>query len=286
MRRLFGRVSCASIRRRPRAGIASVLVGLTLAADAHAFVPQVDWDPDEVPQLPAFDDGGRANALRAEAYRALRQNDWRRAMSIGREWVRLDPEDDFPWVLQAWAHAENNDYPNVVAAYNRAIDINPQQRYPVWRSLGVAYTVLHRYDYAVTAYARATEIDPSEPRAWNDLCEAQLRNDNPAAALGSAQQALLREADYAEAWSCRGQALMREKRLDEALSAFRRAIDGKTLDPRTDRANFWASLGWVYHQLNRADGVQEAVEGIHRWNADAAARFREQFMAGREDVRR
>ena len=187
-------------------------------------------------------------------------------------------------MLQAWSHAERNDYVSVVAAYNRAIDINPRQRLPVWRSLGVAYTVLKRYDYAVTAYARAAEIDPAEPHTWFDLCEAHLRNGETAQAIHAARQAIQRESDYAEAWACRGHALAREERLEDALTAFRRAIDGKTLEPRTDRAAFWASLGWVYHRLNRADGVQEAVEGISRWSADAAERFREKYMAGREDV--
>lgn len=272
------------LARPLRAALGACCLGWTLAAGA--YTPQVDWDPTEDLRLPEFAEFDRPEVLRDDAYRALRADDWRRALVIARAWVRVDPDNDFPWVLMAWAYAESDDYAGVVEAYNRAIDIKPEQRYPVWRSLGVAYTMLKRYDHAVSAFARATEVDAAEPRAWFDLCEAHLRAGEANKALQAAQQAIRREPEYAEAWSCRGQALIRETRLEEALTAFRRAIDGKTLEPRTDRASFWTSLGWVYHQLKREDGVQEAFEGISRWNASAAQRFREQMMAGHENAKR
>ncbi len=281
MRRRFGRTGFA---RHLRAALGAACLGWALAAGAYS--PQVDWDPTEDLRLPEFAEFDRPAVLRAEAYRALRADDWRQALVIARAWVRVDPDDDFPWVLMAWAYAEIDDYAGVVEAYNRAIDIQPRQRYPVWRSLGVAYTMLERFDHAVSAFARAAEVDAAEPRAWFDLCEAHLRNGDGDKALQAAQQAIRREPDYAEAWSCRGQALVFEARLEEALTAFRRAIDGKTLEPSTDRVTFWRSLGWVYHQLKRAEGVQEAFEGISRWNASAAQRFREQMMAGHENAKR
>ncbi|MBK8335861.1 MAG: tetratricopeptide repeat protein [Sterolibacteriaceae bacterium] len=287
MGRPSGGAGCV-MRRRAR--IWSVGLGLWCAAivagPASAYSPWVDYDLTVEPLIRPVADTDRVSALRAQAYAALRADDWRHGMRVSREWANLDPEDDTPWVLLAWAHAERGDFVSVVAAYNRAIDINPRQRPPVWRSLAVAYTTLQRHDYAVSAYARAAEINPSEPNTWFDLCEAHLRNAEPAQAIRAAQQAIQREADYAEAWACRGSALVREQRLEDALIAFRRAIDGKTMEPRTDRAAFWRSLGWVYHQLDRADGVQEAVEGISRWSTDAAERFREQVMAGRDDPRR
>lgn len=284
MGRVFGGAWCV-MRRRARAWSAGLglLSAAVVSGPASAYSPWVDYDLSVEPLLRPVTDTDRVPSLRAQAYAALRADDWRRAMTISRDWANLDPDDDTPWVLQAWAHAERGDFVNVVAAYNRAIDINPRQRPPVWRSLAVAYTTLDRHDYAVSAYARAAEVDPSEPRTWYDLCEAHLRNAEPAQAIRAAQQAIQREADYAEAWACRGSALVHEQRLEDAVIAFRRAIDGKTMESRTDRAAFWRSLGWVYHQLNRADGVQEAVEGVNRWSADAAERFREQIMAGRAE---
>lgn len=280
MRCSFGRGPCVVAPQMPcRPARLAIACVLAFAGTASAYSPDADRTRHGAAVMPTFAEVDRLHALRAEAYSALRADDWRLAMKISREWASIDPDDDTPWVLQAWTHAERSDFVGVVAAYNRAIDINPRQRHPVWRSLGVAYTALERYDYAVTAYARATEIDSAEPRTWFDLCEAHLRNAEPAQAIRAAQQAIERESDYAEAWACRGNALVREARLEDAVTAFRRAIDGKTLDPRTDRAAFWASLGWVYHQLNRADGVQEAVEGISRWSAEAAERFRENLVA-------
>lgn len=256
----------------------------TVVGSAWAYAPAPEFNPLAEPAMPEFAELDRAHVLRVEAYGALRADDWRRAMKASREWASIEPGDDIPWVLLAWAHAERNDFVSVVAAYNRAIDINPRQRPPIWRSLAIAYTTLKRFDHAVSAYARAAEVDPAEPKAWYELCEAYLRNDAPAQAIGAAQRAIERERDYAEAWACRGNALVQEARLEEALAAFRKAIEGKTLEPLTDRIALWTSLGWVYHQLNRPDGVREAAEGINRWSADAAVRFREKFMAGDEQA--
>lgn len=283
MGRWFGGVSCVMPRRaRPWAARFGLCAASALVGSAWAYPTKFDPSPKTDPQIPVFEAADPAYRLRAEAYRALRADDWRRAMKVSREWASVDPDDDTPWVLLAWSHAERNDYVNVVAAYNRAIDINPRQRHPVWRSLGVAYTTLKHYDHAVSAYARAAELDPAEPQTWFDLCEAHLRNSEPAPAIRAAQRAIERVGDYAEAWACHGNALVQTGRLEDALAAFRKAIDGKTMDARTDRVAFWASLGWVYHQLNRPDGVREAVEGINRWNTDAADRFREKYMAGDE----
>lgn len=256
---------------------AAALIGaLVVSGPAMAGLP-VAKPELQLPQGAVFD---RAGELRQEAWAALRNDDWRRAKAIAREWSAIDPANDFPWVLRAWAEAERNDYLAVVQAYNRAIDLNPDQRNAVWRSLGVAYTALGRHDYAVDVYRRAAQMNPADPRGWVDLCDAQLRNRDPQAAVEAAREALRREADHAEAWACRGQSLMQQGKLEDALAAYRQAIDGKTFDPATDRTSFWFALGTVYHRLQREDGMREAMEGMGRWNTEVAERFRRAYLPG------
>lgn len=224
----------------------------------------------------------RVLLLRNAAFRALRADDWKLAQSLALEWIQLDAEADLPWLLLAWTYAEQDDYRAVVASYNRAIRLNPEQRAEVWRGLGLAYTQLKRTDYAVQAYRRAAERNPLEARGWRELCEAQLRDGNSEQALDAADRALAREDDYAEAWACRGDALLEQNALDEAESAYRKAINSKTGERYTDRSRFWQGLGQVYEKQGRTNEIAEVLEGMRIWNAEAANRFEHRFVSSKE----
>lgn len=245
---------------------------------AGAAVPDVSGGASSVPAIAA----DRVLSLRNAAFRALRADDWHLAQSLALEWIRLDAEADLPWLLLAWTYAEQDDYRAVVASYNRAIRLNPEQRAEVWRGLGLAYTQLKRTDYAVQAYRRAAERNPLDARGWRELCEAQLRDGNPEQALDAADRALAREDDYAEAWACRGDALLQQNALEQAESAFRKAIDSKTGERYTDRSRFWLGLGQVYEKQGRTDEIAEVLEGMRLWNAEAANRFEHQFISSKE----
>jgi len=62
--------------------------------------------------------------------------------------------------------AEQGRYDEAVAAYDRAIEINPQSS-EAWCNKGNALNNLSKHDLALLASEKAIEIDPMLAEAWN-----------------------------------------------------------------------------------------------------------------------
>lgn len=255
--------------------IIAILAGALLFGGAGACAAAI---PGNMPIVRAMEPAERVARLHEEATDALDADDWRRTRRIAWRWIRIEPDDDYPWLLLAWTYAAENDFRGMIKSYRQAFRIKVDQPYFVWHSLGIAYYNLRRYGDALVAYERAVLMNSSDADLQRDLCQAHLASGNAAAAAKAASAALQITPDFAEAWLCRGLALSDMQRLDEAEHALREATIGKLYESDTDRGAIWAALGGLYHKLGRMEEVQEALERLQRWNAKAAEKFRQQYL--------
>lgn len=216
--------------------------------------------------------------VRGAAREAVADDDWQRARAIAERWSELEPDLDYPWILMAWCHAQEGNFRAVVESYGKALTRNPDQRYQIWRSLGLAYGAIGYFDQALVALRRAAQLNSHDARLWRELCDTQLRLGAADAAADAAGRAMTREPEYAEAWACYGRALALQQRDLEAVDALRRALDGRTLEWGTRRATFWITLGALYRRLDDAKGIEEALDGLQRSDPQAAERFRDEML--------
>lgn len=113
----------------------------------------------------------------------------------------------------------------------------------------------------VVALEQTVREQPDEARAWRDLGATRLLLlHQPADGLAALDRALQLSSADARAWEWRGVALKQLGRFEEALAAFRRAVE---LDPQNAAPLEWSSL---LRQLGRVDeALAVAHAGVAAW---------------------
>lgn len=135
----------------------------------------------------------------------------------------LDVKPDFAivHVYRGDALAATGDVNAAIVAYQAAIEAAPKLNVAYFK-LGSIYQFLQRWDEAESAFLKATETDPRDARAFNNL-----------------------------AWL----AAERNERLDDALAWAARAVE---LSP--DVATYQDTLGWVLRARDEPDKAIEVLE--------------------------
>lgn len=119
------------------------------------------------------------------------------------------------------------------------------------------------------AHAQEAVKAQESPAALAALARAQIRMQDPVAALAAADKAIAVGAGSAVAHEAKGEALLANHRRDEALASFRKALE---LDPKWNRARLGLSSA-LTGSGKHADAVAEArkVTAAEEKNAEAYA---------------
>ncbi|MGA2121783.1 MAG: tetratricopeptide repeat protein [Methanoregula sp.] len=147
-----------------------------------------------------------------------------------------------------------------------------------WYGQGNAFLASGNYTEAVAAYDRAISLEPSYFEAWDAKADALNRNGRFSDALDASARALAINPDYAHGWINRGQILYnigyvyedQKKDLTTAneyynqqLLAFEKAIE---LDP--GNADAWFNKGYALAGLKRYDEAIAAFDKVQELNPD------------------
>ena len=110
-------------------------------------------------------------------------------------------KEDAAWVNLGWVYRNMNKPEESVAAYNKALEINPEQEQAAL-GLGWAYSYIQEYDKAIAAYEKAVRIKPEVAGdAYTGIgwCYFFKREVDPAkAAMAEAEKAGRKDARLAE----------------------------------------------------------------------------------------
>lgn len=140
----------------------------------------------------------------------------------------------------------------------------------ILKPLGVLFATEGAWAQAAECLAAVTALPGGgDALAHNVLSVCRLELGDPAAALASAEQALLRNARFAAAHNNRGAALNRLGRPEEALDACEAALRLEPHDPifLVNRANALRDLGRrteALATLDRALAIAPAIPAAHR----------------------
>jgi CRISPR-associated protein Csy1 len=100
--------------------------------------------------------------------------------------------------------------------------------------------------------ARAAELVPSDPRAWNALGIAAADAHDGTRAVDAFRRATMLDPRYARAWTNLGNALREAGRGTESHAAFERAVE---VDPRY-------AFGWTHLSIARRDAGDDAGAAV------------------------
>ncbi|MBW4495602.1 MAG: tetratricopeptide repeat protein [Oscillatoria princeps RMCB-10] len=146
-------------------------------------------------------------------------------------------------------------YEEALAAYQKASQIRPDYA-EAWKERGKTLYILKRHSEALDAYEKAIQIQPDYVGAWTGrgaVLDASKRYEE---AVASFDEALKIQPDSAEAWKERGDALLNLPRYEEAISSYDRAVKIKQ-----DYYEAWYSRGWALHNLQQ---YEQAVASYDR----------------------
>jgi tetratricopeptide (TPR) repeat protein len=161
------------------------------------------------------------------------------------------PDFAAAWARLGTASQELGRYDAALAALRRATEIDPKNS-GHWTRLGTFFERYEEYEEAMGAYRRATEVSAGDRRAWNNLCAVLLRAGRSAEAAAACQRSLQIEP-RASTLSNLGTALFFQQDYNGAAAAYRRAA---ALEPGS--SVHWTNLGDALEMLEKKSEAREA----------------------------
>ena len=158
------------------------------------------------------------------------------------------------WLDEGMAHYEAKHYPEALAAYEAASELDPADAYP-HSGKGLVLCALAHYEEALARFEHAIGLDPGDAYAYvnKGLVLRSLERDEEA--LTSYERAIQLDPRDADAHVGKGLVLEHLQRDEEALLAYEEAI---TCNP--SKAMTWQNKANVLQQLGRVEEAQYAYE--------------------------
>ena len=128
------------------------------------------------------------------------------------------------------AAMENGNYPVAIALLKRATEVDPKNKY-AWNNLGLAYFAVHQDEQAIAAFQKQLEVNPYDEYAWNNL----------------------------------GRVYWNERKYDEAAKAFNKQLENNPLDKFSH-----ANLGVMYAEWHKYDLAVTELEKAAALTPDSA----------------
>jgi serine/threonine protein kinase len=176
----------------------------------------------------------QAASLVSEANRAREAENYREAIAAYDRAIALNPD-----LAEAhWGRCYSLNYigqpEEAIAACDRALALKPDYPQALW-SKGAAFDRQDNYEQAIEFYEQALAVDPNFAPAWNNRAVALMNLErDPNEALASLEKATSIDPDFADAWANRGAVLWKLKRYDEAIASLEKAL---AIDPDHPNAN-------------------------------------------------
>ncbi|HZR43009.1 MAG TPA: serine/threonine-protein kinase [Ktedonobacteraceae bacterium] len=169
--------------------------------------------------------------------------------------IDLDPNSALTYNNRGVAYYHLQEYQLAVADYDRAIQLAPNNA-DAYTNRGVAYRYLQEYRLAIADYNRALQLDPNSALVYNNRGTAYISLEEYRQAIADFSRAIELAPDDAFAYYNRGIAYSNLEEYHQAIADFNRAIE---LAP--DDALAYYNRGLAYDHLQE---YQRAVEDYDR----------------------
>jgi tetratricopeptide (TPR) repeat protein len=133
-------------------------------------------------------------------------------------------------VDSARAAAENGNFPVAIVLLKRATEVDPKNKF-AWNNLGLIYLQMRESDQAIAAFQKQIEVNPYDEFAYNNL----------------------------------GRVYWNDRKYDEAVKAFNKQLENNPLDKFSH-----ANLGVMYAEWHKYDLAAAELEKAVSLNPDSA----------------
>ncbi len=127
------------------------------------------------------------------------------------------------WLQKGQALQKLQHYSEAMVAYNKAIQLNPQDP-EVLRWRGNVLFKMGRYEEAIGSYDQAIQLQPSHPSLWCALASALVKLKRYREAVACFDRAIHLQPDSHSPWYWRGRLLWELKCYEDALYSYDQAI--------------------------------------------------------------
>ncbi|NJO44083.1 MAG: tetratricopeptide repeat protein [Cyanobacteria bacterium CRU_2_1] len=189
-----------------------------------------------------------------------------------RQIVNLNPNDASAWIELGFILEAQDKSSEAVAAFHRAIDINPNDSINVanaYNGLGIVFLNQNQLDEAIAAFRQVTEVDPNYAFAYCNLGIALARQGEWRDAIEAYRKALtlpdqtgIPTTAHALAYHYLGIALQEEGELEEAIEAYQQSL---AIDPNFEPAQ--SNLSMAQSLVNppiQASQEDDSLNGVLR----------------------
>jgi Flp pilus assembly protein TadD len=205
----------------------------------------------------------RATALNPNHARAwgvlsqahLRAHELVEAEQAALHWTTLDPESSDAWQNLGAVYYTDDKFTEASHAFEQAAEFR-QDSSPIWCDLAASLQMLGLLDAAVLALKRASEAEPTDPVPVARHGSIRFYQENFAEAAEVLAHAISLPSPPAEAYTLLGKSYQALNRPEEALAAFRQAVEFKPENPEA-----WEDLCLA---LTRAGLVEEAGAAMQK----------------------
>lgn len=147
------------------------------------------------------------------------------------------------WFERGNLAALRKDYNSAVEAFNKSIDINPQNG-NAYNNRGKAYADLNQYEQAIADYDKAIALNPKDAYAYNNRGIAYKELKQIEKAIADYDKAISIDPGIAAAYAHRGEVYKSLNQYSKAISDFDKAlaIDPLHADVYTNRGNAYGLM--------------------------------------------
>jgi tetratricopeptide (TPR) repeat protein len=184
--------------------------------------------------------------------------------------VALFPGDERAQSLLGGFHFGRQEYEAAVAAYRKAIAVNPRHAF-AYNQLGYAYRFLERYPEAEQAFRKYVELIPGEPNPYDSQAELLLRMGRFDEAIAAYEKALAIDPRFVASYVGIASAHVFAGRGEEARATLQKLRGVARNDGELRQAEFWTAVSWLHEgATDRALEAMRAEYAIAERSGDAA----------------
>jgi len=180
-----------------------------------------------------------------EDYRNNNQYD--KALAAYTKAIEVNPQYADAYLDRGIVYYNLKEYDKAMADYNKVLEINPQDAY-AYHNRGLVYYNLKEYDKAMADYNKVLEINPQDADAYYNRGNVYYNLKEYDKAMADYNKAIEINPQDADAYHNRGLVYRNLKEYDKAIKDYNKALE---IDPQD--ADAYNGRGLVYHDLKEYD---------------------------------